>query len=110
MSHRHHRGTRARDRGSIAVLVVVVVLAVTSVVLLALTALAGDLIDAGRARTAADAAALAGVLGGRPAAEAVAASNGGRVVAWSTSDTGEVITVVVTVGSATAMSRATDAP
>jgi hypothetical protein len=67
--------------------------------------LARDVGDAGRARSAADAAALAGVVGGRPAAAALAASNGGVLVAWKGGDA--VVEVTVRVGRATATARAT---
>ena len=56
---------------------------VAAVLTVAVGTLAGDVVDAGRARTAADAAALAGVSGGRAAAVALAAANGAMLVAWS---------------------------
>ncbi|MCU1460200.1 MAG: hypothetical protein JWO37_275, partial [Acidimicrobiales bacterium] len=52
----------------------------------------------------ADAAALAGAAEGRPAAEAVAAANGGRLVVYQSS--GLLTTVVVAVGPARARATA----
>ena len=79
-----------------------------AVLTVGLGTLAGDVVDAGRARTAADAAALAGVTGGPAAAGRLAAANGARVVAWSRS--GATVTVTVAVGSATATAWATNGP
>lgn len=72
----------------------------------------GDLVDASRARTAADAAALAGVSGGRPGAERLAGANGAAVVefARSSSEGGVTVTVSVRVGDATSTARASNAP
>lgn len=72
----------------------------------------GDLVDASRARTAADAAALAGVGGGRPAAERLAGANDAIVVEFSQSSGhgGVTVTVSVRVGEATSTARASDAP
>lgn len=76
---------------------------------LALTAaiadLAGDIIDAGRARTAADAAALAGVRKGRSGSAQLAMANDAELLAWSRA--GDDVTVTVRVGDATATARAT---
>jgi hypothetical protein len=106
-STRSPRGAH-RDRGAIAVLVVMVVAALSASVLVALERIGGDLRDAQRARTAADAAALAGVHGGRPAAAGVAVANGGELVGWL--DLDDTVTVDVRVGGAVARARATDAP
>ena len=64
---------------------------------LALAELGGNIVDAGRARTAADAAALAGVEGGRQASTRVAAENGATLVAWSSRPDGDGVTVTVEV-------------
>ena len=69
---------------------------------------AGDVVDTARARTAADAAALASVRGGRAAADAIAAANGATVVDWR--QLGDDIVVTVQVGDAVVTARATDAP
>jgi nitrous oxide reductase accessory protein NosL len=65
-------------------------------------------IDRGRAQTAADAAALAAIDGGRSEAGRLAAHNGGRLVSYLESD--GAITVVVDVGGQRATARATDGP
>jgi hypothetical protein len=96
------------ERGSVAVLILLGVTAVTVALSAALATAGRSLIDANRARTAADAAALAGVAGGRAAAAEVALANGGEVVSWS--EDGGTVTVVVALGDATATARATDAP
>lgn len=61
--------------------------------------------DAARARTAADAAALAGAVDGRVAARALAEANGGELVAFVPEPNG--VTVVVRVGRVSARARAT---
>jgi murein DD-endopeptidase MepM/ murein hydrolase activator NlpD len=60
--------------------------------------------DRAQARTAADAAALAGAVGDRAGAEALALANGGRLVAYRTIE-GDVL-VTVRVGPAEASARA----
>ena len=72
---------------------------------LGLASLAGDVVDAGRARSAADAAALAGVRGGRRAADALADSNGATLTSWRRH--GDDVVVTVRVGDALATARAT---
>ena len=97
-----------RDRGSIAVLTVLVVLGVA---VASMTALIPHLVAIGdrqRAQNAADAAALAGVEGGREASVRLAASNGGVVIAWSR--TGAAVTVAVRFDDQVAEARATNAP
>jgi len=86
------------------------VLGMAAVLGWALAGVASDAVDAARARTAADAAALAGVTGGRAAAEQLAASNGGSVVSWTErAGTGGIreLVVSVRVGDATAQAAAT---
>ena len=97
-----------RDRGSMLILTVLVGTAFTAAVLRAVEPVLDDLVDRQRARAAADAAALAGVTDGHDAAVALAAANGGVLVAWSAS--GDEVTVVVDVGGQRARARATDAP
>ena len=70
--------------------------------------MATDVIDAARARTAADAGALAGVVGGRAEAARLVAANGGELVSWA--QHGRAVTVAVRVGDAVATARATDEP
>jgi hypothetical protein len=64
-------------------LVALLIVAVAGLVL-GLGRLGGDAVDRARARTAADAAALAGAAAGRDEAESVAEANGARLVAWET--------------------------
>jgi hypothetical protein len=87
---------------------VVVVLAIVAVV--AIAELGGNVVDAGRARTAADAAALAGVKGGRDASVLIAMRNGASLVSWSRRPDGAGLTVTVTVrvGKATATAAASN--
>jgi shikimate kinase len=97
-----------RDRGSAFVLTVLVGLALTAGMTLALMPVLDGLVDRQRARSAADAAAVAGVSGGRPAAAAIAEANGAALVAWS--QTGDEVLVTVMVGDQQVAARATDAP
>jgi hypothetical protein len=99
---------RERDAGAVVVLVVCVVLALAVAIGAALVGVAGTLRDAARARSAADAAALASVHEGRSAAERLAAANGAELVGWMRVD-GDVV-VDVRVGDAVATARATAAP
>jgi hypothetical protein len=82
--------------------------AVAAVLVLGIGSLAGDVGDAGRARSAADAAALAGVDGGRPRSAALAVANGATLVSWRRD--GRDVEVRVRVGRATASARATGGP
>jgi hypothetical protein len=83
-------------------------LAVVAVV--AIAELGGNVVDAGRARTAADAAALAGVEGGRDASAKMATLNGASLVSWSSRPDGAGVTVTVTVrvGRASATAAASN--
>jgi hypothetical protein len=91
------------DRGQ-AVPLVVAVVVVAAVGVVAIGRLAVGAVDAARARTAADAAALAGATDGRAAAAAAASDNGGVLVGFMR--TGEDVLVDVRVGRATARARA----
>ena len=82
--------------------------AVAAVLVLGMGVFAGDVVDGGRARSAADAAALAGVHGGRPAASRLAASNGAELVGWQ--QQGSTVVVRVRVGDAVAVAQATAGP
>ncbi len=97
-----------RDRGSMLVFVMLVGVALTAAVTLALQPVLAALIDHARAQHAADAAALAGVTGGAPAAKDLAAANDATLVAWSRS--GFEVTVTVQVGDQQATARATNEP
>lgn len=87
---------------------VMIGMALTGATVMALTPVLDDLLERQRARTAADAAALAGVADGRGAAVELARANGGVLVAWSESN--DVVTVTVRVGDRAATARATDSP
>ena len=108
------RGSDARravgERGQIVPLALILVAVLGLVLAVALADVGGAVIDRQRARTAADAAALAGVSGGRDAAAELAARNGATLVGWATGPAPEEVSVVVRVGGATAVARATDAP
>ena len=83
-------------------MLVVVVVAV--VVALALVPLIRGAHDRAAARTAADAAALAGAAEGEDAAREVAAANGAELVSWRA--VGSDVWVVVTLGDARAEAKA----
>jgi hypothetical protein len=70
----------------------------------------GQMIERTRAQTAADAAALAALEGGRVAAGALAQRHGAELVAYMPSPEYWQVTVVVRVGDATATAAASDAP
>jgi hypothetical protein len=93
-----------RGSGGQALPLVLAVLAVGLVALLAAGRLAAGWVAAGQARTAADAAALACLGGGAPAAAAVAEANGARLVG-ARADFGSC-TVEVAVGGSRATARA----
>lgn len=97
-----------RDRGSMLVFTVLVGLAFTAAILVALVPWLDHTIDARRAQHAADAAALAGVTGGRSASAELADVNGATLIAWSRS--GSAVTVTVRVDDQDASARATDGP
>ena len=96
---------RARGEQGQAVPLLIGVLAIGLVLLMALTQVAVAAVNAARARTAADAAALAGARWGEAAASASAADNGGRLVRFA--QLGADVLVTVSVGGASATARAT---
>jgi hypothetical protein len=98
------------DRGQAAVLLVVVASAIFLVSTLALVVLGGRVVERARAQTAADAAALVSLDGGRPSAEVLAARPGAELVSWVRGPADDEVTVVVRLGRARATARATDAP
>jgi hypothetical protein len=97
------------ERGQ-AVPLALAVIVVAVLAMVALAQLGGHVVDAARARTAADAAALAGVEGGHDAAARAAAGNGAVLVAWSSEADGAATTVRVTVrvGRASATAAASN--
>ena len=98
-------GERLRADGGQAVPLTAALVAIAAVLVLGIGELAGDVVDAGRARAAADAAALAGVTGGPAGAARFAARNGATLVRWRREGTDVLVTVRV--GDATASARAT---
>lgn len=112
----HTTSTDGSDRGAVAVATVLIAMAVATVVLFGLVTVAGDLVDHQRARSAADSAALAGVIGGRSAAAEMASANGAELVGWERRDVsnalgdGTEVVVVVVVGERRATARATNLP
>jgi predicted MarR family transcription regulator len=90
------------------VFTVLVGVAICAAVTLALVPFLTDLVHRQQAQSAADAAALAGVTGGRSASASLAAANDGVLVSWSRS--GRAVTVTVAVGDQRATARATDEP
>ncbi len=94
---------RARERGQVTPLMAVVVV-LAGLVALAVLRLGDGAVDAARARTAADGAALAGAAEGRAAAGEVAADNGGVLLAYR--EVGTDVVVVVRVGDAEYTARA----
>jgi len=99
---------RIRGDTGQAVPLVAALVAVAASLTVAVGAFAGDIIDAARAQTAADAAALASLEGGRPAAARLAARHGAVVQAWSRhADQARMsVTVSVRVGDAVRTARA----
>ena len=98
-------GDHRTDRGQ-ALPLVIGVAAIIATLIVGVGWYAGTVIDAARARTAADAAALAGVVDhDRAAAASAARSNGGELVSFD--EIGPDVIVSVRVGRAVARARAT---
>jgi hypothetical protein len=97
------------DRGQ-AVPLALIAVALAIVATVALAELGGNVVDAARARIAADAAALAGVEGGREASVRIAAENGATLVSWTSRSDGDgvAVTVKVQIGSAVATAAASN--
>ena len=96
--------SRGRSETGQAVPLAAALAALAVVLTVAFGTFTGDVVDAARARTAADAAALASVEGGRPAAARLAGQHGATVVTWRREGTS--VTVTVRVGDAVATARA----
>lgn len=98
---------RDHDRGqAIVLLLAVIVVAVVCAV--AMGHFTARLVDKQQAQLAADAAALAGVVGGREAAERLAVANNGVLTEFVVN--GSEVIVEVQVGDESARARATRAP
>lgn len=95
------------DRGQ-AVLMLTVVVVLVALVAIGFVHAADVVLDRQQAQTAADAAALAGVLGGRPAASRLAAANGAVLVSYQ--QQGATVTVVVSTGEVHARAKASNGP
>lgn len=98
-----------RDRGQ-AVLMLLPVMAVAALLGIGVALAGRVVVDRSRAQAAADAAALAGVGGGRRAAAELAAANGGALVEFRSLGDDHTVEVVVAVGGVRARARATDGP
>ncbi len=96
-SPRWTNGRQWIDAKGQAVPLVLVAGGMAVVVTLGIAQLGRSVFDAGRARTAADAAALAGVDGGRAASERLAAEHGADIVEWWADGPPDGVTVTVTV-------------
>lgn len=93
-----------QQRGSVVILAAAFV-AVAMLLVFGLGRLGGAAVARARARSAADAAALAGAAEGRSAAEAVAVANGGSVVGWEQLGTDVRVAVELDDAQATARAR-----
>ena len=102
--------TRRPDHGQAALLVVVGAATLLAASVAALSTIGTQLVDERRAQTAADAAALAALVGGRAGAAEFAARHGATLVSWERGPGPHEVTVVVTVGDTPATARASDAP
>lgn len=98
---------RRNDAGQAVVLVLAVAVLIV-VCMVAVGRFGGRVVRIEQAQVAADAAALAGVDGGREAAASVAAANGGTVVAFRV--LGDDVLVTVVVDGVRATARASRAP
>ena len=96
-----------RDRGQAVVLVLALV-AVLVVMLVAVAQFGARLVAREQAQVVADAAALAGVVGGQGEAERMAIANGGVLMSFQS--VGDEVVVEVEVEGETATARATRAP
>jgi hypothetical protein len=103
--------SRARgDAGGVLVLVLLVAAVLATALMSALGDLGGTVVDRTRARTAADAAALAGLSGGAAEAARIAVQNGAVLVSFHEDPVNAHVEVVVEVAGVSASARATDAP
>lgn len=99
---------RSGETGQTAILAVIALTALAIVLIIAIARLGTMILERSAAQTAADAAALAGVVSGRSVADVVAGANGAVIIAWTTA--GHTVSVTVRLGDAVATARATDAP
>ena len=102
--------TTMRDRGQAAVLVLIVAAALFASLAVATTTVGTRMIERTRAQSAADAAALASIRGGRDAADTLARRHGATLVSFTRGPASGQVKVVVRLGAATAAAAGTDAP
>ncbi|HEY4607668.1 MAG TPA: pilus assembly protein TadG-related protein [Ilumatobacteraceae bacterium] len=102
------RTERATIDGGQAVVLLLVVVVMVALSVVAIGEFGGRIVARGHAQTAADAAALAAAVGGRSAAERLAAANGATLVSFA--DSGDGVTVVVEFDGMRATAQATDGP
>jgi hypothetical protein len=101
---------RRADAGSAAILVLVVSVVLGTALMSGLAQLGSTVRDRMHAQSAADAAALGSLEGGRSWAASLASANGADLVSWVAGPGPGEVTVVVAVGEVTATARATNAP
>jgi uncharacterized membrane protein len=99
--------TNSRDRGQAVVLMAMVV-AFAALVALGVAHVGAVMLQRQQAQTAADAAALAGLHGGRAAAVQLAAANDAALLSFV--QQGDTVTVVVASGQVRARASASDGP
>jgi Flp pilus assembly protein TadG len=97
-----------RDRGQAAVLLVIIGATLFVLMMTALSNLGSRVLDRVQAQTAADAAALASLDGGRQVADQIAHRHGAIVISWWRGPGPDEVSVAVRVGDSTATARATD--
>ncbi|HUS41270.1 MAG TPA: pilus assembly protein TadG-related protein [Ilumatobacteraceae bacterium] len=102
--------TSTRDRGQAAVLVLILATVLFVALSSALVTVGGRMIDRTRAQTAADAAALAALVGGPEAARTLAQRHGASLLSLTFGPASGQVDVEVRLGTATARAAASDAP
>ena len=102
------RADARRDDAGQAVVLVLVVVVFTVLSAVAIGRFAGRVHTVEQAQVAADAAALAGVIGGEPAAASLARRNGGVLRSFRV--VGDSVVVTVVVDGVSARARANRAP
>ena len=100
-----HQANDDENEAGQAVPLLAALVGIAALMLFGLGLLGGRVTDAARARTAADAAALAGVVDGEPGARRLAAANGASLEAFRI--VGTDVLVTVRAGGAHATARAT---
>jgi hypothetical protein len=96
------------DHGQAAVLVVIIGATLFVLMMTALSSLGSRVLDRVQAQTAADAAALASLDGGRQIADQIAHRHGAIVISWWRGPGPDDVSISVRVGDSTATARATD--